>query len=54
VMARTEAEHGHAEAGVGEDRDGFEDDRRHLEVPPASPAGYSLVGDGIEEHCIDW
>lgn len=34
---RTETEHGHAEPGVGEDRDGLEDDRRHLEVPPACP-----------------
>ena len=34
---RTETEHGHAEPGVGEDRDGLEDDRRHLEVPPVRP-----------------
>jgi hypothetical protein len=32
----TEAEHGHAEAGVGQDGDGLHDDGRHLEVKPAS------------------
>jgi hypothetical protein len=42
--ARTEAEHGHAEAGVGEYRDGLEDDRRHLEVPSACQAS-RLVND---------
>jgi hypothetical protein len=31
----TEAEHGHAEAGVGQDGDGLHDDGRHLEVPAA-------------------